>query len=356
MGKEESRNPIIQSVRGFAVVMVLFFHTCEMGYKYFNYNFLNVANIPVSGGYAFFFVLTGYMMYSIYHGKFSNHGMWSSFMLKRLIRIYPLYWIINLVIIPVYFLNPKFGFGYETNPKDIIHSLLLLPYIHPPILEVSWSLVYIVFFYWMFSLYFLFKPSNAAVVFTVWSFMIVLKSFGFIRLEDNTITQFLFNGYHLEFITGMAIGYLAGRIRLNQGLGLICIAGGLLVLPAVWLLRLQMPGFGYIHTSYTAAAGLVVLGISQMGRPLPAWCKPLHEFGNASYSILLFSLPCLSVLFKLLRAAHAANFIGPGMTVMLSFVASLLLCSLLYKWIEYPLIKRLRSVWILPRAQAVQNQ
>lgn len=65
---------------------------------------------------------------------------------KCLLRIYPLYWLVNAAVIPIYFLVPAFGNGYETKPLEIITSLLLLPYSQVPILGVAWSLIYVVFF------------------------------------------------------------------------------------------------------------------------------------------------------------------------------------------------------------------
>jgi exopolysaccharide production protein ExoZ len=138
--------PLIQAARGIAVVLVMLFHTSQLANKYFQINFLAASNMDRSGGYAYFFVLTGFLMYTIYKPHFGESRIWGSFMLKRLLRIYPLYWLVNAAVIPIYFLVPSFGNGYETHAGEIITSLLLLPYNQTPILGVAWSLIYIMFF------------------------------------------------------------------------------------------------------------------------------------------------------------------------------------------------------------------
>ncbi len=50
----KSSIPIIQAMRGIAVLLVMLFHASQMSNKYFHYNFLGVSDMGRSGGYAFF--------------------------------------------------------------------------------------------------------------------------------------------------------------------------------------------------------------------------------------------------------------------------------------------------------------
>lgn len=67
--------PLIQAARGIAVVLVMLFHTSQLAQKYFHINFLAVSGMDRSGGYAYFFVLTGFLMFTLYHRHFGKAHM-----------------------------------------------------------------------------------------------------------------------------------------------------------------------------------------------------------------------------------------------------------------------------------------
>ncbi|WP_179136219.1 acyltransferase [Paenibacillus sp. 32352] len=340
--------PYIQAARGIAVVLVMLFHASQMANKYFQINFLGVSDMGRSGGYAYFFVLTGFLMYTLYHNHFGRSGIWLSFIVKRFLRIYPLYWIVTLAVIPVYFLVPSFGLGFETKPSEIIHSLFLIPGPNPPILGVAWSLIYIVFFYAAFSLLFVLKKPAAALLFAVWVAIIGLNSLGWIHLKDHLWIHFLFDGLHLEFMLGVTIAILTRHTRIRNGFG--WLAAGIAVFPVVWGLRHANPDFSYVNTLYTIGSALVLVGIGSLKMKAPAWLKPLQFLGDASYSILLTSLIGLSITMKLAKAAHLTNWISPSAAAALCFLMALAICCTFYGLIEKPLVQRLRQL-LLPKVQ-----
>ncbi|TDF94037.1 acyltransferase family protein [Paenibacillus piri] len=333
--------PYIQAARGIAVVLVMLFHTSQMSDKYFHINFLGINGMGRSGGYAYFFVLTGYLMVTIYRKHFGDIRVWGSFMKKRLLRIYPIYWIVTLAVIPVYFLVPSFGFGYETKLPEIVTSLLLVPYSSAPILGVAWSLSYIMFFYIVFSLLFVLNKKTMLTLFALWLLIVGLQSLDWIRLKDSVQIRFLFDAMHLEFVLGMLIAYAVRRLKSG---GILWLTAGCLVFPAVWVVRALHPDFAYPNVMYTIGATLVLLGIGLLRTAAPAWLKPVQFLGDASYSILLTSLIFLSITLKLSRAVHLDLRIGPMLTTSLSFVVSLALCCLFYRYIEKPLIHYFKSM------------
>ncbi|NOU96406.1 acyltransferase family protein [Paenibacillus sp. LMG 31456] len=333
--------PYIQAARGIAVVLVMLFHTSQLATKYYPINFLGVNSMDRSGGYAYFFVLTGFLMVTIYRRHFGNIQMWKTFIIKRLVRIYPIYWLVNAAVIPIYFLAPSFGNGYETKSLEIVTSLLLLPYSQVPILGVAWSLVYIMFFYLIFSLLFVLSKKTMLTLFTLWLLIVGLHSMGWIKLVDSVLIRFLFDAMHLEFVLGMLIAYAVTRLKAGSGLWL---AAGMLVFPAVWVARFMDPGFGYSNMLYTVGSSLVLLGIGSLRIAAPTWLKPLQFLGDASYSILLTSLAFLSISLKLTKALHLSNWFGPTLTTSLCFATALTMCCVFYYYIEKPLIKRLKSI------------
>lgn len=345
--------PFIQAARGIAVVLVMLFHTSQMAHKYFQIDFLGVSDMGRSGGYAYFFVLTGFLMYTVYHRQFGNAAGWKPFIVKRFLRIFPLYWLVTAAVIPVYFLVPSFGLGFETQPSEIVRSLLLIPHSNPPILGVAWSLSYIVFFYLAFSLLFVLNRTAAAAVFGSWLAITGLSSIGWIQLKESVWIRFLFDGLHLEFVLGAAIGWVVQRFAVRYG-G-YWLAAGMLVFPFVWLLRHMNPAIGYVNTMYTVGSALVLIGIGALRIDPPTWLKPLQFWGDASYSILLSSLACLSITMKIASAAHIVQWIGPYAATIVCFAASLAMCCLFYIAVEKPLVQRLRTMLLPKRREAVAS-
>lgn len=340
--------PLIQAARGIAVVLVMLFHTSQMAYKYFGINFLGISGMDRSGGYSYFFVLTGFLMFTLYRRHFGNPKVWGSFILKRFVRIYPLYWLVNLAVIPIYFLVPSFGLGFETKPAEIVQSLLLWPESHVPILGVAWSLIFIVFFYLVFSLFFLLQTRAAAGLLSVWILLICCSGLGWISPHRNALLSFLLDGQHLEFILGMAIAY-AVRFVPQRAAGLL-LAAGMVLFPVIWVIRALDPAFAYPNVMYTIGSSLVLLGIGVLRMEAPVWLRPAQFLGDASYSILLTSLGCLSITLKLVKTMHLSGLLGPYVSIALCFLCSLALCCFFYERVEKPLVQRLKS-WLLPQAR-----
>ncbi|MCM2535843.1 acyltransferase [Neobacillus pocheonensis] len=151
MAKDKQKLLLVQSLRGIAALIVLIHHGAGIGKKYLNYEYLN--NIFSAGwlGVDFFFVLSGFIIYYVHHKDIGQKQRLKQFYLKRFLRVYPIYWIMTIVLVTLFFLVPSWGIGYETKLNVIIKSILLLPQSHDPIVNVGWSLVYEVFFYAVFG-------------------------------------------------------------------------------------------------------------------------------------------------------------------------------------------------------------
>jgi exopolysaccharide production protein ExoZ len=118
----------------------------------FTINLFGLNGLQRSGGVDYFFVLTGFLISFIYGERIGTRQKVGRYVTNRFIRIYPFYWLITLIILPVYFLVPSFGNGFETHKDALIKSLVLIPQEHGPILPVAWSLSYFFLFYGMFLL------------------------------------------------------------------------------------------------------------------------------------------------------------------------------------------------------------
>jgi peptidoglycan/LPS O-acetylase OafA/YrhL len=338
---------MIQAARGAAVFLVMLFHASQIGQQYYGYNFLGISGMGRSGAYTFFFVLTGYIMYSLYWHKFAQGHLFATFLLKRFYRIYPLYWLIMAAIIPVYFMMPSFGLGFERQPSAIFKSLLLWPQTHEPILVVTWSLSFVVLFYIVFSLGFLLKEKVLIAIYSSWATIIVLNLFGLIQLKDRVLIQFVFSQYNLPFIVGIVVAVISRRMPPKLGIG--WMGGGIAMYAALWAVRYETTSVPYIDLMHTAGSAMLLVGIAVWQGKNMRGLKLLEVLGNASYSILLASLPAMSILFKLARAARLSEWIGAAGTIAVCFVAALGLCVLFYRWVERPLYQKLRHMLPQPK-------
>lgn len=104
-----------------------------------------------------FFAISGYIMSYTTKNKIFDLQYGLIFLRKRIVRIYPLYWIYLTVFISLWAVGLAMR-TYNFDIGQIIASYLLVPYgitngkITPPILAQGWTLIYEMFFYLAFSI------------------------------------------------------------------------------------------------------------------------------------------------------------------------------------------------------------
>lgn len=162
----------IQYLRALAAIFVIFAHTYTalLVYKNSNasyfYKISSISGLDRFGefGVFLFFTISGYIMMKTTIKKEWGRKFAYDFLIKRITRIYPLYWLLTVLMLIVWgsglFLkNQSYTVGY------IFSSFLLVPfYTHNgeinPIISQGWTLMYEMFFYFFFSMAILFKIKN----------------------------------------------------------------------------------------------------------------------------------------------------------------------------------------------------
>jgi exopolysaccharide production protein ExoZ len=339
---------LLQASRGAASLFVLLFHASSMSEKYFHYNLFGVANIGRSGGVDYFFVLTGFLMYSIYHKDIGNRDKVLPFLKNRFIRIYPFYWLVTLIVLPVYFIAPNFGYGYERQKSVIVKSLLLYPQEHGPILPVAWSLTYFVLFYLIISLLMTMKPKWGYTIIAVWAAVTLCNFMDVPVLHQDMIHHYLlsvlFNEVNLEFLAGCLLAYwVMNHKKIKHVLPLLIV--GTAGFPFIWLNN----KFNFIsyhdYALYGVPSVILLLGLSTMEiHRLPKWVAGLSRLGDASYTILLTHLLFISVFMKILRSSHLASKLGILPSDLAIIAVSVPLMYLVYLLVEKPLVSRLKGL------------
>jgi exopolysaccharide production protein ExoZ len=147
-------------LRGIACVLVVLMHVTvtfsQTFHAYFLWNFFKFGGAGVD----VFFVLSGFIItYSNRQHIGKPHNI-LKFIKKRLIRIFPIYWIIISFFLVIQVMLPTY---YEThfqmNFVNIFSTFFLLPN-HIMLNGVSWSLTNELFFYLLFLLSLLISNTN----------------------------------------------------------------------------------------------------------------------------------------------------------------------------------------------------
>lgn len=148
-------NTTIQGLRGLAAVAVVLFHLYMWGGKF---GLLTLAEpdvqnwlVPVGRfSVSVFFMISGYLIVQ----TLVKHGRVSVFFRNRILRIYPLFLMLHLVVFAI---GWKLGIDGVPSPmgqplawgKQFLYNALFLPGMFPgePVQTVAWSLSYEAFFY-----------------------------------------------------------------------------------------------------------------------------------------------------------------------------------------------------------------
>lgn len=246
---------------------------------------------PGGFGVDLFFVVSGFVMVHTTRDANGTTAAARGFILRRLVRIVPLYWLATTLMIAAVFLVPAV---LDTARLDIAHfvaSYLFLPYARPtdeairPILALGWTLQYEMYFYAVFALGLL-LPRRYGPIWVLAILALPLIS-GQVTTPTTAVGGFVADPIVLEFAMGMGIGlvYAHGhRVdpRLAVG-GAAALTLGMLVvvgpIPPTNALR-------FLHSGLPAAAIVAAAALSRGFDTvkLPGW---LVGMGDASYATYL---------------------------------------------------------------------
>lgn len=329
----------LQYLRAVAAIMVVAFHAGEtlahMGPGPSGLSFtVGLAGVDV------FFVISGFII-TVTSSR--NGTTPSEFMLKRFIRIVPLYWLLTGLIALVALIMPQMLGSTVLDARHFAASLLFLPWQHPvidarlPLLIPGWTLNYEMMFYTLFAAaLFLPKswrlPSMLAVLF--WLALIGRL------VNPESIAGFYMHPIILEFAAGMVIAELWTRgVAVPRGLAFAAITAGFVLL---WLgtgsTLPRLIGSGLPAAMIVAGAVFAETRRDKRGFRLPLL------LGDASYSIYLSHVIVLPVLAKGWVLAKLPQRDAYGLAFEVVTLAVCIAAGvLLYKLVEKPLLSWLSA-------------
>ena len=271
----------VQYLRAIAALSVLLFHA-SVG--------TGRGDALGTGGVDVFFILSGFIMFEIAEGEPTPRR----FILDRIRRIVPAYWIVTLLVAATQIagLTENSSFSWVR----LVKSLCFIPDLDPvkhqiyPVLIVGWTLNYEMFFYALMAALLVLprvaRLPSLAVIFTT------LIAVGAIFPDSNVPLSFYSNPIIIEFLLGGALA-TAWRDKLlpKRGWPLIVVGALLMISPQ----PSALPRF----IGYGLPAAMIVMGVlaEEAYRPVRKIRFPAM-LGNASYSIYLWHVFFVTLCYR----------------------------------------------------------
>ncbi len=304
MGEKGKPIEVIQVMRLAGAMLVVLFHANLIGDRgYF--------------GVDIFSVISGYIiMYST--EKVSSQ---KNFLLKRMIRILPLYWLMTILNYGIISVLPQLSIMSEAKPEYLIKSMLFIPFVNgkgynTPILGLGWTLNYEVMFYLVFfcAVHISHKWRGFLAASMLWGMAIAGMGVEF----PNLLLNYYTDSFLLEFSWGIFAFYIIRALEIygkNSKVKAGCFLAGLFCFIAMFFdspesqvprcFRLGIPAFFFFCTMMVAGNGIhfnkkaVALGGMTYSLYLieyftTAAYKAVVPQGNMAVQIFAF-VPCLAL-------------------------------------------------------------
>lgn len=337
----------IDILRAVAASSVLLYHLV-------NAEQVHGSGVTVLGGIAqigywgvdMFFVISGFIMAQTTQEQFGRPGAAADFMVRRGIRIIPLYWACTIALAALVAARPSL-IDASLQQASLLASLFFLPQATPPLLAVGWTLNFEMFFYAVTAVCLLLASYRSApCILALWAVAAVLHT---LHPSGRGVLAFALSPMIIEFVLGFcahrALPLLTGRTGVRLLLvGLACVVAA----HAYALQRVDHGQTAEIRVLlFALPATLIVLGVSALERAKmlrinPAW----KRLGDASYALYL------THLFVITLGARAASSLGLSGTPARNAAlvgACVVLCWVVadsvHRRLEAPVTRGLLKVW-----------
>lgn len=358
--KTSDKIDIIQVLRGIAVVMVIIFHFKDIikpgGYLRKELDFLFDSG---AAGVDLFFVISGFIMVFVTRKSTGGIVYAKNFLLKRFLRIWPLYVIATLAYAII--VAPVVANISLTIVLQILKSIFFLPlsYLDPPYfgyayLGVGWSLNYEIYFYILIAISLL-SGKFRWFVFTaliILTLVVIPLAYGNLtsrpmetRDYGSLFINLITNPIIWEFVYGTIIGLLYITPSTAGIFNSIFRSRTVVITIIVLALWQYFSGFygghGPFYWGLSMALVFMALVFYTRGKSIqyPSW---LVYMGDISFSVYLWHVPVavfITYIFELLSIPEFS--FGPA-AFFLTISTTLILSHISYQLIE----KKLHSFFL----------
>lgn len=363
---------LLQAFRGVAALLVVLFHVDQLSNETMNQPFLFDFFQFGSAGVDYFLVLSGFVAIYAHWNELGvrSFAKFKSFLTKRFIRIYPVYWIVTSIVLVFFIAIPGFAKPGDLAPEFLIKSFLLFPQVNSPLLNVGWTLILIVFFYLVFSLVYLLPIRLFFGVAGVFILASLTQYIGGLSVTaDYPVLKLITNSVNLEFALGCLAAWIVITRHLPQRKTLLYGGAGLLLLFGI------LHAYDFLLTTRAAVEPISIFGVTILlnrvvffgipcfllvmgaasldmtkGTDIPQW---INYLGNASYSIYLVHSPIVSAMTKVGVKLGLNNSVWQAFGLNLAIiVVSVGMSCIFYSFIEKPVVNFLRKQLVKKRQPA----
>jgi peptidoglycan/LPS O-acetylase OafA/YrhL len=307
-------------------------------------------------GVDLFFVISGFIMYHVSADKFAKPGGSGDFLLRRFLRVAPLYYLATLLMLAA---THAVGSAVSIDRPDIaniVASFLFLPALNEegivaPVLKLGWTLNYEVYFYAVFAVAIALPRRVGLIALTLVLGAVVAAAA--LLPHPPLVIAFWGQPIVFEFLGGILVAILFRRgLRLTAVHSWLLIGGGVALLVALRLSGLSA------HVDRAVFGGvpawMIVLGVvvgpfdHQRGRLQ----KLLEAGGEASYAIYVlhpFGIRAATLAWQRLGGPQQ-----PWVFITLVLAVVILGAYAVHVMIERPIDQRLRAL-LVRRASPAQR-
>lgn len=350
--------PNLNGLRFIAALWVIIHHIeqIKLIFKVDNYWHLPFVDLIGKLGVVLFFVLSGFLITYLLLQERRATGTISirHFYLRRILRIWPLYYLIvflGLFILPLipFFDIPLYSDLLHRNflIKAVLFIVILPNLVATPVPHINqtWSIGVEEQFYafWPLLLKKVGHPLRAALgtitVYLLIKFsLILLPQIGINNQAISFIAKF-WNSFNVDC---MAIGGVIAWALFYRRENILRVLFNRWVQVATYLITAAMIFWGveipYLHQeTYACLFAIIILNLAANNQTIIRLEHPvLHYLGKISFGIYMYHMIAILIAFKVLQP------IFPGNNLLLysaSILLTILMASASYEWFEHRFIK-----------------
>jgi peptidoglycan/LPS O-acetylase OafA/YrhL len=348
----------LQACRGVAALLVVLFHLggALAADKYFGVRSFGKVFQFGDAGVEFFFVLSGFIITWVHFEDLGRPERLLSYLRKRALRIYPVFWIVWLGVFCLALASPSTRGTVPHDPLIVLKSLALLPQdpavagaTGAPVLIVAWSLHYEVLFYAVVAAFIWNRSAGfwicALLLFNVGSCHFQLCSFPRAFFSDNLL---------FAFALGVLVALTCkSTMRIERPLALAILGG--VAFCATGGIEVIQDSREYVldrRLMFGVFSAAIVLGLvrAEDGGRLPTSHRWLSCLGDASFALYLIHFPLISALCKAMVALGLHGLTGAIVSFPLILACCIAVSLAFHERIEKPLLRLLagRGVGLFP--------
>lgn len=333
----------IQILRGIAALMVLVYHIGnELSDRAFPVAVPEMVGVG-SAGVDIFFVISGFIMVHSTAAAFGKPGAPLLFLLRRIVRLVPLYWIVTTCMVAALALRA----GVSTLDPDTLkwaaasYAFLFYPQASGndfPFYAQGWTLNFEMLFYLGFTVALWLRRSTALCVLSIG--FLALSVLGWFVVLPWPVTRWT-DSNSVEFVLGIALAEIHARgIRLPSWAATgLASAGALVFALTIYSVDTWLPARGFVWGPPALAIVAAAALYSPQAGSVPR--RALEALGDASYSLYLVHYAFFTGLAALLARFRPIARIPVPLYCTLCFVGAIGVAFAVYHLVEKPMTRSL---------------